>query len=100
MAEYLIGYYGGNNPASPEEGQAHRVKWMEWIQSLGDKVVNPGQPLMNSQQIGPGVDVVLKGFAVVKADSMEEAMEIAHADPFLSLGGGTIQVAEMMKMPG
>ena len=100
MAEYMIGYYGGNNPASPEEGQAHRAKWMAWIQSLGDKVVNPGTPLMNSQQIGPSVDVVLKGFAVVRVDSMEEAIEIAHADPFLSLGGGTIQVAEMMQMPG
>ena len=100
MAEYLIGYYGGNNPATPEEGQAHRQKWMEWIGSLGDKVLNPGQPLMNTQTIGPDVGVMLKGFAVVKAESMEEAMEIAHADPFLSLGGGTIQVSEMMKMPG
>ena len=100
MADYLIGYYGGNNPGTPEEGQAHRAKWMEWIASLGDKVINPGQPLMNSQLIGPEISPMLKGFAVVRVDTMEEAMEIANADPFLSLGGGTIQVSEMMKMPG
>jgi len=36
---------------------------------------------------------------VVRADSKDEALEIAKADPFLEMGG-TIQVSEMMKMPG
>ena len=99
MAEFMIGYFGGNRPASPEEGQAQRQKWMAWIESLGDKVVNPGQPLMNTEQIGPGVDVAMTGFAVVRADSIEEARKIANADPFLAMGG-TIQLSEMMKMPG
>ncbi len=99
MADYMIVYFGGANPSSPEEGQAHRQKWMDWIAGLGDKVVDPGTPLMNSEQIGPGVDVPIMGTAVVKADSKDEAMEMARADPFLNMGG-TIQVGEMMKMPG
>lgn len=99
MAEYIIGYFGGNKPASPEEGQAQRQKWMAWIESLGDKVVNPGQPLMGTELIGPGIDVPMTGYAVVRADSKDEALEIAKADPFLEMGG-TIQVSEMMKMPG
>jgi len=99
MAEFIIGYFGGGRPSSPEEGKKHQAKWMAWIEGLGDKVVNPGQPLMNTEQIGPGVEASLMGFAVVRAASHDEAMEIARADPFLEMGG-TIQVSEMMKMPG
>lgn len=100
MADYMIGYFGGAQPSSPEEGQAHRQKWMQWIAGLGDKVVNPGTPLIKSQLIGPGVDVPMTGFAVIRADTPQGALEIARADPFLTLGGGTIQLAEMMQMPG
>ena len=39
----------------------------------------------------------MKGFAVVKADSMEVAIEIAKSDPFLA-DGGTIRVSKMMVM--
>lgn len=99
MAEYLIGYFGGNHDMTPEEGQAHRKRWMAWIESLGEKVVNPGQPLMGTRQIGPGVDVPMTGFAVVRAENAEDAVEMARLDPFLDMGG-TIQVSEMVKMPG
>jgi len=40
----------------------------------------------------------MKGFAVVKAESMEAAVEIAKSDPFLQ-NAGTIRVSEMMEMP-
>jgi len=99
MAEYLIGYFGGGQPSSPEEGQKHRQAWMAWIESLGDKVVNSGQPLMKTEQLGPGIETAMMGFAVVRADSIDEAREIAEADPFLKMGG-TIQLSEMMAMPG
>ena len=39
----------------------------------------------------------MKGFAVVKAGSMEAAVEIAKSDPFLQ-NGGTIRVSQMMEM--
>jgi hypothetical protein len=99
MADYIIGYFGGTKPASPEEGQVHRGKWMKWIEGLGDKVVNPGQPLMNTKLIGPAIDTPMTGFAVVRAGTKEEALAIAKADPFLEMGG-TIQVSEMVNMPG
>ena len=40
----------------------------------------------------------MKGFAVVKADSIDAAVEIAKSDPFLE-NGGSIRVSEMMEMP-
>ena len=39
----------------------------------------------------------MKGSAVVKADSMEAAVEIAQSGPFLQ-NGGTIRVSQMMEM--
>ena len=39
----------------------------------------------------------MKGFAVVKAGSMEAAVEIAQSGPFLQ-NGGTIRVSQMMEM--
>ena len=39
----------------------------------------------------------MSGFSVVQTDSMEAALEIARNCPFLETGG-TLEVAEMMKM--
>jgi uncharacterized protein YciI len=103
MANYMIAYYGGNQPASKEDGMAQVEKWKAWIATLGDKIVNPGTPLMASKRItsnGAEDDTdpnAMKGFAVVKADSMDAAVEIAKSDPFLE-NGGTIRVSEMMEM--
>ena len=38
----------------------------------------------------------LSGFSVVKADSMDAALELAKGCPFLEMG--TIEVAQMMEM--
>ena len=34
MLQYMIGYLGGDQPARPEEGQRHFVKYKEWLASL------------------------------------------------------------------
>lgn len=99
MAEFMIGYYGGNRPGTPEEDRAHRERWQAWIDGLGDRVVDPGTGLMGSAMIGPSVATPLMGFAVVRAESQEEAIELAQSDPFLAMGG-SIQVAQMMHMGG
>ena len=44
MSNYMIAYHGGNQPSSKEEGMAQMGKWKAWVESLGDKVVNPGTP--------------------------------------------------------
>ena len=104
MNKYMIAYYGGDNPASKEEGMKHREEWQKWIQSLGDKVVNPGTPLPSSMLVtAESVEEdtnsqAMKGFAVVQAETMDAAVEIAKADPFLKNMGGTIRVSQMMEM--
>ena len=39
----------------------------------------------------------MKGFAAVKAESIEAAVEIAKSDPVLDIGG-TIRVSQIMEM--
>jgi hypothetical protein len=103
MTNFMIAYYGGNQPNSPEEGMAHMSKWKAWVEGLGETVVNPGTPLpvsklVTSQSVEDDNDPnAMKGFAVVKADSIEAAVEIARSDPFLA-NGGTIRVSQMIEM--
>jgi hypothetical protein len=103
MQKFMIAYYGGSQPSSKEEGAAQRSRWKAWIKDLGDTIVNPGTPLMGSKLVTSD-DVQddndpnsMKGFAVVKAGSIEDAVEIAKSDPFLEIGG-TIRVSQMMEM--
>ncbi|MGQ0604464.1 MAG: YciI family protein [Anaerolineales bacterium] len=103
MPNYILAYYSdGKMPASPEEGAKGRAKFQDWIRDLGDAVVNPGTPLGMSKTvsangaIGEGGANRLTGFSVVKAKSLEAAVELAKGCPFLDMG--TIDVAEVMEM--
>jgi len=102
MSTYIIAYHGGKKPDSPEEGAKHMGKWQDWIKSLGDTVVNPGTPLGPSKLVSSkGVydnssPDRLTGYAMVKAESMDAAVEIAKTDPFLEMGN--VEVAEVFNM--
>ena len=104
MTNFMIAYHGGTQPSSKEEGMAQMNKWKAWIDSLGDAIVNPGTPLpvskiVTSTRVEEDTDPnSMKGFAVVKAKSMEDAIAMAQSDPFLD-NGGTIRVSQMMDMP-
>jgi hypothetical protein len=80
------------------------AKWKEWLSSLGEAVVNPGTPLGPSRIVSTGgVSIAegstrLTGFSIVKADSIEAALEMARSCPFLDVG--TLEVAEMMAIAG
>ncbi len=102
MSNYVFAYHGGKKPESPEEGAKHMAKWKAWIGGLGDAVVNPGTPLGKSKTVSSGGvsdtdgSNSLTGFSIVKADSVDAAVEMAKTCPFLEMG--TIEVAEVRKM--
>ena len=103
MPNYVLAYHGGNEPESPEEGAEMMAKWKAWVAGLGDAAVNPGTPLGKSKTVSSGGVSddgganPLSGFSIVKADSMEAALEIAKGCPYLEIDG-TIEVAEVMEM--
>jgi len=105
MAQYVIVYLGGNPPSSPEEGKQHMAKYMDWLSSLGDKAVSPANPLKGTQtvnsdgSVSEGGTVGMSGYTIIEAQSMEAALSVAKACPFLEVGG-TLEVSELMKMPG
>ena len=105
MAQFVLVYLGGNPPSSPEEGKKHFQKYMEWLHSLGDAAVSPANPLKNTHtvhpdgSVTPGGTTTMSGFTILEAESMEAALEIAKTCPFLDVGG-SLEVAELMQMPG
>ena len=105
MAQYIITYLGGDQPSSPEEGKQHFAKYKEWLSSLGDSAVSPANPLKDTNTVNSdrtvttGSTTSMSGFTIIKADSMEAALLIAKACPFLDIGG-SLEVSELMQMPG
>jgi hypothetical protein len=102
MSNYVYAYHGGKMPESPEEGAKHMAKWEAWAGGLGDTMVNPGSPLGMSKTVSSGGvsddggSNPLSGFSIVKADSMDAALEMTKGCPHLE--HGTIEVAEVMVM--
>ncbi|MCZ6480145.1 MAG: YciI family protein [Candidatus Methylomirabilales bacterium] len=103
MPNFMIAYYGGNKPSSKEEGMAQMERWKAWIEGLGETVINPGTPLpvskiVTSSSVQDDNDPnAMNGFAVIKAESIDAAVEIAKSDPFLDMDG-KIRVSQMMEM--
>ncbi|MBV1906099.1 MAG: YciI family protein [Pseudomonadales bacterium] len=105
MPQYLIVYLGGEQSSSPEQGQQHRSKYMDWLTSLGDAVISPANPLMNTQTIDADGTItaqsttLMSGYTIIETDSMESALSITKRCPFLEIGG-RIEVSERIDMPG
>jgi hypothetical protein len=96
-------YLGGNQPSSPEEGKRHFAKYKEWLSSLGDAAVSPANPIRNTSTVNSdgsvttGSTTSMSGYTIIEAESMEAALEIAKACPFLEIGGA-LEVSELLQM--
>ena len=104
MSQYMITYLGGDHSTDAEERQQHMAKYRDWLASLGDAAVSPANPLKGTSTVNPdgsvsaGGSTTMSGFTIVQADSMEAALSMAKACPFLEVGG-SLEVSELMKMP-
>ena len=89
MTEYVITYFGGNPPASAEEGAQNMQEYRQWMNSLGESAVSSANRLKNTQTIASngvcdkGSATQMSGFTIIKADTKDDAMSIAQACPFL-----------------
>jgi hypothetical protein len=107
MSTYVFTYYGEPKFESPEEGTKYQAKWQAWVGGIGNALVNPGIPLGMPKTVSSGgvsddggrplgKSNRLTGFSMVKADSMDAALEMAKGCPHLE--HGTVDVAEAMEM--
>ena len=103
MSRYVIVYIGGDQPSTPEEGKQHFAKYQEWLASLGEAAVSPANPLKNTSTVNPdrsitaGGSTAMSGYTIVEAESMEAALDMAKACPFLDING-SLEVSELVQM--
>lgn len=105
MAQYIIFYLGGDQPPSPEEGRQHFTKYKEWLDSLGDSVISPMNPIKDTSTVNPdgtvtkGSATSMSGYTIIQAESIDAVLEMAKASPFLDIGG-SLEVSELVQMSG
>lgn len=113
MKEFMLIFFDGDSEAlnlSPEESQAQMQKWFAWVDELRAKdAYVEGRPLIpgakrlhGEQKVvtdGPFAETkeVVGGYFIVKAASLEDAVELAKGYPDFEIGG-TVEVREVMAL--
>jgi hypothetical protein len=112
MDEYAIimRHEDGRKIASPEQMQIWMKQTMDWIAGITakNKYVSGTGLLFDDAKVvahdkvvtnGPFGDIkeTIGGFMIVKADSVEEAVEFAKGSPVLQGEGNTVEVRKIAK---
>jgi hypothetical protein len=105
MANFVFLYSGGSMPETEEQQAAVMKAWEEWYGALADKLVDGGNPftplaknITSDGTISDGpIGTLATGYTVIKADSLDEAVELARASPVLA-GGGDITIYETFEV--
>jgi hypothetical protein len=101
MTDYLLLYSGGSMPESEADQAVVMGAWDAWSNGLGDAVVDLGNPFTPAAKSiasdgtvsdGP-IGAMASGYSVLKADSLDEAVEMSRGCPVLQ-GGAQITVFE------
>jgi hypothetical protein len=101
MPHFIMTYHGGSQPKSPEEGKAHMKAYMTWIANLGKAAVVPQQPIGKTEVLGdPAGAAPMMGYTIIDVPDMDAARKIAQSCPFLMMDKATLQLSQLMQMPG
>jgi len=96
MKKFIFLCYGYSEPT-----QEVMEAWGKWFASIGDKMVDPGNPLGSGREISPtgtkelplGMES-LTGYCIIKADNIDDAEKIAQGCPIIT----SVRVYEAMSM--
>ena len=104
MTNYLFVYHGGKQPESPEDYDSVIQAWTTWLEDLGDSVVDAGNPVGKSTTVNSDGSVEnhggsnpASGYGIFKAETLEEAIEIAKNCPVLA-SGGQVELADIFNV--
>ena len=90
--------------ATPEQQKAGMDAWMGWSKKAASSIVDMGGPLGKSMRVTQGgagpVTNDLGGFSVMKAESKEALAESLKGHPHFMVPEGTIEIVEVMAIPG
>jgi len=97
MAKFLLVYTGGvrETQPTPEESAAIIKDWTDWFTTLGERLVDAGNPTTpmakNIASDGAVSDAapgeMVTGYSIIQADSLDAATEAAKGCPQLKAGG-------------
>jgi len=97
---YLLLYNGGKMPETDGERKTTMDAWNAWFAKHGPAITDAGNPFSSeARTISPegkvttGAHAAASGYTVIKADSIDKALEIAKGCPVL-LGGASVSVFE------
>src|SRR5579872_2707270 len=95
---------------APEEEESLMLKWEKWMDNIidrnilvsrGNRLGADGRTLKNGVVItnGPYVELkeIIGGFIIIRANSIDEAAEIAKGAPLV--GNGTIEIRDIFTHP-
>lgn len=112
MEEYVLimRHEDGKKVASPEQIQAWMKQTMDWIGNIAAQnkfVSGTGLPFDDAKVVqsnklvtnGPFGDIkeTIGGYIIVKADTVDEAVEFAKGCPVLQGEGNTVEVRKVAK---
>jgi len=92
---------GGN--MTPEQRQEGMKLWMEWFGKAGDRIVDGGSPLGESNVVegsaGKPSGSFIGGYTILECASLDEAMGLLKDHPHFHSPDATIEVLECLPMP-
>jgi hypothetical protein len=101
MANYLLVYHGGSMPEGEAETAKVMAAWDAWYHQIGDALVDGGNPasatkvLSADGSVADGGPTSPTGYTIIRANSHDEAVDLARGCPVLA-GGAMIEVVETM----
>ncbi len=101
MANFLLLYTGGSMPESQAEQAKVMQAWEAWFGTLGSNLLDAGNPftpqaksISSNGKVSDGpVGTLASGYSIIKADSLDSAVELARRCP-VTQGGAQITVYE------
>ncbi len=104
MPKYLYVYHGGGRPESDEEAKRVMDAWGAWFGTIGNAIVDGGNPVGANATVksdgtvtpGGGANPA-SGYSLIEADSLDAAVAKARGCPILN-AGGSVEVAEAIDM--
>ncbi len=112
MKEFMMIFRSTSNPdynPTPEEIGESIKQWQNWIGGIAaqGKFVSTNQLGFEGKTLAPGnvitdgpyaeVKEMVGGYILVKANSLDEAVELAHGCPILNIGG-KVEVRNLMEI--